>query len=273
MRVFTRYVVLPVFACLAMYAKASMAEMSDQLKLQRFAAACDPLQIQRLLRLKPDLNVNISPGILNPVQSAQARWIRALNTRTPDLVYEGRCRKAVHAIMTAKTYQWKEPTGRRETDLMHFVSNSASLPSDVMMHTLGYILEILKARPDFNINYTTAFSLTGGEPGTVVGSAAKSGNLSAWCILREFFPTLDLDVQPGPNTWPALFWAVKEGQLSLVEHLIGHGADWLASAGIGGDFPAWTLANSFQRAEVAKWLMDHLQGNAAPKICPSTAPN
>jgi len=245
-------------------------KLTPILKLGSFAAACSSAQVRNLLERDPDFDINSYPATLTPVQLAMKRLLQAIISN--DIGYQNACLATIRQIMTDQRYSWKETGPRQNTDLTYFLRNTKGVSDNNSMN--GYrtailvILDLLRKRPDFDINYRLQAPHGPTHVATAAGAAAAGGLANIWCDTLAKIPEVDLEERKDETSDTPLLMAVRSRNLEMTKLLIGLGADYLVHVeGIPGN-AAQTIAQNVGALDIRDFLIDHQKGRQLGSVCP-----
>ncbi|WP_157950383.1 ankyrin repeat domain-containing protein [Pannonibacter carbonis] len=262
-------------------APPSRAEFSKDpvIKLGVFATACSAPQVKALLTNDRSFDINAYPATLTPVQLAMARLLKAIVAF--DLSYQNACLATISTIMQDERYRWRETGPRQNTDLTYFLRNTAGVAGNTDAYQ-GYrtatfvILDILKRKPDFDINYRLQTGHGPNYPATAAGAAAAGGLGEIWCDTLARMPEVNLEERRAASGYTPLLIAIANRKTDMVKRLIGAGADYLVQVDGIKDFAAEEIARSVGANDILTFLIAHRQGLELGTSCllqPSASSN
>lgn len=240
-------------------------EFSSAMKLQYYANACNAAQTEVLLKNDSVFDIYASGVTLSPVMVAVERYITANNNQNLKSCTE--CRLTIQTIMRDSRYKWKRNNSLNQTDFMHLLSKGKSVTNSTLYLSgydilLGVMINELKTKNDFDINYTLPANMPN-IPSNALGAVASKGLKSTFCTLLNLYPFLkyNLDKRPNEQHYPALMLASAGNNLEMVKTLAANGSDFYLKV-IGFDkFPSEEIAQQQGFTEIATYLNKRRLGN------------
>jgi ankyrin repeat protein len=233
-------------------------DFSSATKLQYYAGACNAAQIEVLLKNDTTFDIYDTQVTMSPVMVAIERYINANNAQNIKSCSE--CRLTIETIIRDSRYKWKRSTSLNQTDLMFILAKGKSvtniaLPISGYQNLVGIMINELKMKSDFDINYTLPPNMVN-IPSNAIGAVASKGLKLTFCYLLDLYPSLkfNLDKRPNEQHYPAIMLASINNNLEMVKALASNGSDYYLKVGGFGKFPSEEIATQQGFTEISTYL-------------------
>ncbi len=232
--------------------------ISQAMKLQYYAGACNAAQVELLLAKDPNFDIYSSGSSSSPVMVAIDKYISSNNTNNVKSCSE--CLATIKAIIKDARYKLKEIPNNTNTDFMYLILRQnrvtvATLPQSGYNILFGGMLDELDKKPGFDLNYNVPTN-SDSTPCNAMGALAVAGRKSTFCLLASRYPNFktNLDNKSRSTAYTPLMFAAMFGNLEIVNALASNGADYYLTIPGFGIFPALELAQKWNRTLVVGYL-------------------